>query len=295
MHNTTLDQYWKYDAVILSLLDIFLGFLKTRFCNSGTKSILWNSLADTQKHGHQMLICEPPRGQIVHVPPESCCMALNQRHHKFSMKRKMFSALLFSVIRAQSCPSDANDTACAEFNLSDLQATNDLNDLCSQMPSMPSCSLSKTCTNNLPQCKPFNKLGAACVDIPMMTGCNSFIKMCGDNPKSSANSQCKSSNIGLIPTSAQTTQNIYAICSSMKMDGCQNCQIDSPTATYANCDLLQTYSFLCKSMPGMLQCKDYVRMCQQAPFSPYCSPNIKSSGILDAIPPMKMFFHTGIN
>lgn len=74
------------------------------------------------------------------------------------------------------------------------------------------------------------------------------------------------------------------------MSGCATCAIPSASSSYANCDLISTYSSLCLQMPYMDQCQAYKSMCAQTPSLSWCS----SSSPLASAPEMQMFFHTGI-
>jgi copper transporter 1 len=76
----------------------------------------------------------------------------------------------------------------------------------------------------------------------------------------------------------------------MAMPGCERCNIKE-TSVYSECDLLGTYSYLCKQMPGMSQCKEYKSMCSSNPSIAGCS-QVDEGGSLDP-PIMKMFFHSG--
>lgn len=129
--------------------------------------------------------------------------------------------------------------------------------------------------------------------MPKMSGCSTFIKMCGNNPQLSVNKQCLDSKIPKLPSSAYTTQAIHSICSSMSMEGCNDCKITNPNATYASCDLLKVYSYLCSSMPDMSECKEFKTMCADTPELPYCPGSSSEVGGIELPPAMKMFFHTG--
>ena len=57
----------------------------------------------------------------------------------------------------------------------------------------------------------------------------------------------------------------------------------------SSCDLLATYSKLCKAMPDMSQCAAWKTMCVNIP-----DWNICSYSGADSPPEMRMYFHTGI-
>ncbi|KAI9103747.1 Ctr copper transporter family-domain-containing protein [Phlyctochytrium arcticum] len=223
----------------------------------------------------------------------------------------LLSALLGTVaITAQTtpaCPTTPSDPACASFRMTDPDATSSLNSLCTQMEGMPGCTVRITCTSNaasIPDgashyCTPFSLLANICsVDMPNMGDCKNYVAQCGNSttPASQVlNPQCSdakaSTPLPNLPTSKQATQQIKSICTEMAMPGCEACSIASPGSTYAQCDLLGTYSLLCKAMPDMKQCSDWKTMCASSPNLPYCS----SSGGGSTDPPiMKMFFHTGL-
>ena len=196
--------------------------------------------------------------------------------------------LLFSYVLGQ-CPTNTTDSSCASFRLPDANASLLLSDLCVQMPGMPGCSLNLTCSND-PWCNPFSLYAAACIDMPGMTSCATYNNMCGSNHRTSLVSQCNQATIANLPSSSKVTQNIYGICSSMSMPGCEKCSIKSSSSTYASCDLLGVYSSLCASMPEMSQCSDWSSMCSSTPSLSFCT-----TGNAELPPPMQMFFHSGIS
>ena len=151
------------------------------------------------------------------------------------------------------------------------------------MRGMPGCSLKNECSKDAnvlasPYCKTESLLSDICVaDMPQMGICKNFSSVC-------TSSDCKP--LPNLPTSAILTQQIYSICSEMKMDGCEKCKIASSTSTYADCDLLGTFGNLCKSMPDMSQCVHWNKMCQGSQVG-LCDYSESDS------PVMKMYFHSG--
>jgi copper transporter 1 len=111
--------------------------------------------------------------------------------------------------------------------------------------------------------------------MPRMTSCLNFT--CVDcNP------------LPNLPTSKTVTRAIFSICSEMDMDGCNNCKISGNTSTYSECDLLGTFSKLCRAMPDMRQCDSWNQMCSASPGIKLCDSYSK-----DSPPVMKMYFHGG--
>ncbi|KAJ3043520.1 hypothetical protein HDV00_004909 [Rhizophlyctis rosea] len=179
------------------------------------------------------------------------------------------------------------------YPLPDTNITTSLTSLCTQMPGMPSCSLKSACQSSptsIPSqyCTPFSLLSSACAkDMPTMDDCRQYNSVC--NSTSPSYATCQAAALPSLPTTAQLAKQIYSICTEMSMDGCDRCKL-TPTSTYAECDLLQTYSYLCKSMPSMSQCAQYTSLCSANPgLDQYCAVSATSDP-----PEMKMYFHTGI-
>ena len=120
--------------------------------------------------------------------------------------------------------------------------------------------------------------------MPRMAACSAF-QQCSNSVKS----------CDLLPSTANTTQQIYSICNEMTMTGCEKCSIRS-TSTYAECDLIQTYSDLCIAMPKMSQCAQFDQMCSSNSDLAFC-PKQQSltSSDGDKPPPMQMFFHNSVS
>ncbi|TPX65572.1 hypothetical protein SpCBS45565_g05113 [Spizellomyces sp. 'palustris'] len=208
---------------------------------------------------------------------------------------------LAHALAQTTCPTTPTDPNCASFRLSDSIATAQVDTLCSEMSGMPGCAIQQQCASGgVPQqyCSPMSLYADICTsDMPAMGSCKTFVNMCGNSSTiaPTVNAQCKeatSTALPGIPTSKIATQNIKSICTEMSMPGCEQCSIPSDTAGYAQCDLLGTYSLLCKAMPDMRQCAEWKQMCAATPGLSLCSTS--SNGGSNDPPVMKMFFHTGI-
>ena len=112
--------------------------------------------------------------------------------------------------------------------------------------------------------------------MPSMRPCQSFMSC-------SSAEKCD-----LLPTTETVTREIYSICTEMNMAGCENCKI-GPNSTYAECDLMSTYSQLCTAMPNMSQCGEFKQMCMMNSDVAFC-PSSSASPSFTA-PVMQMFFH----
>ncbi|KAI9204065.1 Ctr copper transporter family-domain-containing protein [Polychytrium aggregatum] len=191
-------------------------------------------------------------------------------------------ASLFILTHQQTTNSNSNVTAA-------------LQDLCTQMPGMPGCSLRSTCqsasaTIPSPYCTPQSLLTDICVVDGMsgMTSCSGYSSIC---PSQTGN--C--AQLPGIPTSKTLATQIQSICTQMTMDGCEKCpKLQNPATkpVYDDCDMLSVYSMLCQAMPNMAQCSTYAAYCaDSSPLSasPYCPASPQTSA-----PVMKMYFHTGL-
>ncbi|TPX37408.1 hypothetical protein SmJEL517_g00462 [Synchytrium microbalum] len=175
--------------------------------------------------------------------------------------------------------------------IDDATANSSISDLCIQMPGMPGCALRTFCDTSpsslaQPYCQPISLLGDICLnDMPRMASCQPYNESC------SLNTTCQSlyPPVPQLPTSLKLAQNIYSICSAMTMDGCSTCQLTS-ASTYSDCNMLGVYAGMCKVMPGMTQCSEYVAMCSAS----LKGSSLCTSSASDAPPEMKMYFHTGI-
>lgn len=169
----------------------------------------------------------------------------------------------------------------AEFTCLSNVSVSTLNDeLCQEMNGMPGCSLRAECgTKKSGNCDEKLIYALICQDMPRMSGCAAYRSRCEAAP-----------TCNLLPSSKTTTEQIYSICNEMAMPGCETCKVSS-TSVYAECDLLGTYSFLCKAMPNMRQCGEYDSLCSNDSTLPWCGT---SSTKLDP-PIMRMFFHFGLS
>ena len=94
------------------------------------------------------------------------------------------------------------------------------------------------------------------------------------------------------PSTKSLISNVYSFCNSMNMDGCSSCHIISATQNTTTCDVLKTYSQLCQQM-STTQCVEYRTMCEATPKLPFC-PQSQSTPDMPVIPPMLMYFHSGV-
>jgi len=202
----------------------------------------------------------------------------------------ILSSFFISVY--SDCISDPTTSDCRPFILPSSNVENDLNKLCKSMPGMPGCSLNSLCTaqaslSTEPFCDKFSVLGQICKDMPEMNGCEDYVSMC--KPGSIVQQCTTTSPLANLPTTMGTSNNIKSICKEMDMDGCSECA-GSKAGT---CDLISVYSQLCKAMPDMTQCADWLSLCpgfkSGTPSAlPYCAVDGA-----DSPPQMRMYFHTG--
>jgi len=182
-----------------------------------------------------------------------------------------------------TCVQEPQMEMCQNYELPDDVVEANIDDLCGDMPEMPGCTIDTICQSskyaNDVYCVPFSVYKDLCLDMPMMSGCTDYRSMCNI---SSVVIECSTPALPL-PSTMDTEDLITSICNQMAMDGCSEC-----TASLSSCDLLTTYSSLCKSMPSMSECDDWKNYCELIPDWPLCS----SSGGNDA-PIMRMYFHTG--
>ncbi|KAK5576172.1 hypothetical protein RB653_007313 [Dictyostelium firmibasis] len=156
------------------------------------------------------------------------------------------------------CIQHSNDFSCVnyEYSISNIKA--DINRLCGSMPYMSVCTIQKLCkevksTNGI--CQEFSMLGDSCLhDMPGMSGCNNFKKLCS---KDSVVKQCsKIQIVKNLPKTMELFTNIKSICNEMIMEGCEKC-----TKLNMECEVLPIYSSLCIDMGDMLQCQNWTKMC----------------------------------
>jgi copper transporter 1 len=147
------------------------------------------------------------------------------------------------------------------------------------MKGMPGCGL-ETATKS----SPFVIYSTICTDMPSMKDCSLFKSQCSN----SDNIQCQKNRPIPLPSSSITTKQIYSICKEMAMDGCDVCPIQNENSSYAECDLIGTYSKLCNAMPEMSQCAAWKLMCSSNADLPWCPQQVTGA------PAMKMYFHNDI-
>jgi len=205
----------------------------------------------------------------------------------------LFLAIFFlsfmSIAVAQDyCVTHPYNSSCSSYQISNDAILDKLDSMCSQMGSMPSCTIYDICQSsefsNDPYCQPFSIFGRMCVDMGSMDECKDYATMC---PFSSVIKQCSTQTLPL-PSSLNTENYINGICSQMNMDACATCNAPSNNM---NCPTLQVYSNLCKAMPDMNQCSSWKMICSLVPGWPLCSTSTESS---DFQPIMKMYLHTSI-
>ncbi|KAF9434294.1 hypothetical protein BGZ76_008256 [Entomortierella beljakovae] len=215
-----------------------------------------------------------------------------------------------SLVQAQSidCLTASSDPSCVSFELPVETVKADLDNLCTQMPYMPGCSLYKSCqaSSKTDQwCTPFSVLADICsVDMPMMRDCKNYVSLCGAANNQTAGVShpaiCKSAPmISDFPTTKNASALVIDICTEMDMKGCERCPKPAPGAYAANCDTLGTYAILCKSMPEMHQCDNWKSMCSTTSStanlefqnSEYCAAGVGSPEMNP--PTMRMYFHFG--
>jgi len=112
-----------------------------------------------------------------------------------------------------------------------------------------------------------------------MDSCNVYYALCESNNTKAC--ECSMEYLP-VPTTNQSSTWIREICTSMNMEGCNDCGPE-----FDQCDLLKVYSNLCAAMPTMRQCNAWNSYCQLVPDWPICSQT-------SHIPEMRMYFHTGI-
>jgi len=211
---------------------------------------------------------------------------------------------MVSAQTAIDCLKTPSDPSCASFELPAATTQADLENLCSQMPYMPGCSLLNSCQSSHKTdqwCTPFSVLADICaLDMPNMGGCKNYVALCGAASNSTAAKPAICTQAPMIP-SFPTTKNASAlvidICTEMDMAGCERCPKPAPGAYAADCDTLGTYAILCKAMPEMSQCSTWKSMCTASASSlsfeqsEYCAAGVGSPEMNP--PKMRMYFHTG--
>ncbi|KAM9962077.1 hypothetical protein ACTFIR_004961 [Dictyostelium discoideum] len=167
-------------------------------------------------------------------------------------------SFIYKIKGEIDCITHSNDPSCVNYEYPINNIRGDINRLCSSMPYMPICSIQKSCkqvksSNGI--CDEFSILGDSCThDMPGMSGCNNFKKLCS---KDSVIKQCsRIQSIKNLPKTMDTFSSIKSICNDMAMDGCEKCTKLNPS-----CAVLPIYSSLCLQMEGISQCSNWTKMC----------------------------------
>ncbi|KAK3808635.1 MAG: Ctr copper transporter family-domain-containing protein [Benniella sp.] len=216
----------------------------------------------------------------------------------------------YQALAQVDCLTAPSDPSCVSFELPEATIKADLDNLCTQMPYMPGCSLYKSCqaaSKTDQWCTPFSVLADICqVDMPSMRDCKNYVALCGSGTNQTTASRpaicSKAPMISSFPTTKNASALVIDICTEMDMAGCERCPKPAPGAYAANCDTLGTYAILCKAMPDMHQCGAWKAMCSASSdtastlsfqSSEYCASGVGSP---DMNPPaMRMFFHLGFS
>lgn len=191
-----------------------------------------------------------------------------------------------------SCVDDPSSPPCAAYVYPN--ASSDLATACSSMATMPGCSVLQQCQSGGARgvaCNNFSLLHRVCDQMPGMSACASFEKLCANGTVVSA---CASEPVALaqMPTAAQARSAALGVCASMpKMEACATCT--SGAAPHCP-DPLLSLSRLCTAMPAMASCAGWEAWCQLPGASDslpaFCAgaPAPGGGGV-----PMRMYFHTG--
>jgi len=210
----------------------------------------------------------------------------------------MVAFLMADPITAQAvgattspCFEDPTQQSCRSFTMPEQDILTQLTGLCTSMPNMVGCSLWTSCNNSAADgqyCQPMSLYGTICEEMSEMTDCTPYNQLCFT--PGSVVEQC--TNPGPLPGALTTTKTVEAVltmCSTHGMVGCEEC-----TARSSCPHPLETLSKLCHSMPGMSQCAGFSTMCSnsavESTFYSICDEDEDPS----ALPPMRMWMHTGI-
>jgi len=197
---------------------------------------------------------------------------------------------LFTVINADNeCIASPFNQSCKSYEMPDDMIENVIDQMCTSMPSMPSCDANSICLNpdfsGGSYCSRFAILQAICEDMTGSSLCTNLTLMCRTG---SVVQQCSTNQLPL-PTSIATQNYINSICSQMTMPECAQCEAPSNAMT---CNTLQVYSNLCKTMPSMTECSSWKMICSLVPNWPLCST---TSTFYTPEPVMEMYLHTQIS
>jgi copper transporter 1 len=185
------------------------------------------------------------------------------------MKLNNFIRFLLYVIGSDrkngssSCIDDPTPDTCANYTLDSKTITHSINDLCTQMPFMPGCSIRSICetsvnaTQTKSYCNEFSILGDICAtDMPNMSSCKSYSSMC--NTQGSKVKQCtENPPIKNLPGTFATRNLIKSICTEIDIPDCIQCS----GSKASSCNVLDIYSRLCMSMSDIHQCREWKSMC----------------------------------
>jgi len=213
-------------------------------------------------------------------------------------------SLLVSVCLAApynaSCVLQPSSPECSSYILPPNVLEADISALCGAMDSMPGCSVRKVCTSSSSPsnvkssmyCDPFSVYKDLCLDMGKMNGCEDYRSMCSNV---SVVQQCQTPALPL-PSTMQGSDLVTSICNQMNMLSCSECMGSafsrglSLGMALLECDILQVYSDLCLSMPGMSECQAWATMCKAIPDWPFCKSGV---GSFPLVPQMLMYFHGG--
>jgi len=186
-----------------------------------------------------------------------------------------------------SCVRNPADPECASYEMPLPMVQWGIDTNCMMMDFMPGCTVERICTtssvSSSSYCDGFSILKDLCLDMPSMRGCNNYTTMCKTN--GSVVGQCGTKALPL-PNSMALSNIVEGMCNDMFMEPCSKCL--PKQGMFLQCDILQVYSDLCKSM-WMDGCQSWETLCQTIPDWPLCS---SSSG--DEVPVMRMYFHFSI-
>ncbi|TPX59179.1 hypothetical protein PhCBS80983_g02644 [Powellomyces hirtus] len=145
-------------------------------------------------------------------------------------------------------------------------ATAGLTTLCKTFPNTPACELFAACTTqtSVPTCNADSLLASACAD-----------------PFTATDAACATKNAAAVPvpailTARNASSDVANICSGSmaSMAGCQGtfvCPARNPATGVSDCKALTSLTSLCKDMPEMPECKNYLAFCAvNAMVEPFC-------------------------
>lgn len=174
------------------------------------------------------------------------------------------------------CYTTPSDPACASYRRSHADVMADRASLCAAMDFMVGCTLMHECQDGLADvngtyCRPWSHVGALCMDMSRMKGCEAWNALCGANATGSVVEMCMDPPpVPGVLTTMDAKMQISSICAEMPgMSGCSMC--DTAAQWDPNCDYLSTLATLCQEMPEMSQCSSFIKMC-------------RGEGVADAFP-----------